>query len=578
MKIRSCTDSIYARASSESRLRRYENVSAVPRHLWNFTFGIFLSFVALVVGLRATAQGPGVNPDSVHYMRMALSLQEGRGFVTDVVEAFVATPFSPITLWPPGYSVLIAVTHIFEPDLARAASIVSIASFALLVGSTYFLGYRIGGECVALISGAFTVSFMPLIRTASFALSDMPFILFSMLMMLAIILYIQAEPDKFLGWLVASGLLMGLTVTIRYAGVVWIPVGLMVVLLHNVLSFSNWRIIGRQAVCFVMLSATPIFLWMWRNYSLTGHASGFDRSIGSHPLLQENLRAILNILTDDLLPPLHLGLRSLVSSTPYMLLGAIVSLFMVVVLWRYGNLARIWKGVNFIERSSSGFYSLLLNPSVLITIYMAAYLIFLVIFSSTRQFAPYDWPRYLAVIYPFLFILIARAWVYLFAQVTKGSSVSSRRFLFVCSLGLVLFPYMLQGWNFMNAAAEGQGFSVAAWRENQSVAYLGQVLEDGDTVYSNTPGAIAYLLNRPVRYLPHPSQAERFEAFLKTLPEGNSYYILAFKGELGKANPYAQLRLDADSIERMATTSPLVHKVEDFPDGTLYQVVSVSDY
>src|SRR5262249_4379628 len=77
--------------------------------------------------------GNRISPDSANYIDCARSLRAGHGFLTRPGGGLDARLWEPITLWPPGYPLLISVAMRAGLDDYSAALAISIGCSAIVV-------------------------------------------------------------------------------------------------------------------------------------------------------------------------------------------------------------------------------------------------------------------------------------------------------------------------------------------------------------------------------------------------------------------------------------------------------------
>ncbi|MCB0095546.1 MAG: glycosyltransferase family 39 protein [Caldilineaceae bacterium] len=543
-------------------------------------FVLLPTTLAVVMGWMATAAGPGMNADSVNYLNMAINVQAGRGFMADFVDTYSELPYGPVTFWPPGYSLLIVGPMEVGLNAMTAVRWVSLLALGGLIAATFVLGRRLGGRLCGLLAAMAVASLMPVLRLGTFALSEAPFALFSMLALITAIHYVQAKEQYEKRWLLLCALCIALAILTRYVGVIWL-VGLGAIVMWKELRRTvHWLRMLISIALAEIVAVAPVTPWLIRNWLLTGFVTGMDREHKYHADLAGNIRFLVNTLATDLLPPMHLGLRGLLMELPtagliLMGLGVLVGAAIGVRwIWHRGVVGALFK------TRHPDWLRWLCTPQALTFQFIALYLSGMLFLSTTIEFPPYDWPRTAAVIYPCLLALLVSlghaGWQWLFGRRILHNFSSLQSPLLVLMVAFCLVPYALQTRGFIQAAARGQEFTTAAWRDNQALRAIRAMAETQSIIYSDRAPAAYLYLQRPVRYLPQQSGIAEFYQFLerKAAHPGQIEYVLTFKGELGSNDPYRSSRISyTEMLDLMAERSDIA-LLADFPDGAIFRIGS----
>src|SRR5688500_15482727 len=162
--------------------------------------------------LHSSPWGLGLSPDSVVYIGAARSLLAGHGFSLPAESAL----FSPITHYPPLYSLLLAVTGVVAADLLAGAIWLNVAIFSINIYLGGFLLFAaLGSWQLALLASLFTVTGFPLVQVHTMAWSEALFIMLELLSILLLLRYLETPRKRNL--LMASAV-AGLSLLCRYAG------------------------------------------------------------------------------------------------------------------------------------------------------------------------------------------------------------------------------------------------------------------------------------------------------------------------------------------------------------------------
>ena len=212
---------------------------------------------ACLVLLRGVTHGIGMSWDSMTYIAGANKLLDGN--------FFTAYP----AFFPPLFPTLLASASldIFEPR--DIASLVNATAFGLTVFvAGLWLRDRIKSRFL-IIWGCLAVAFsIPLTSAASMAWSEPVFVLFSTLALIRIDRFLNTNKSSQLVW---AALYTALACMTRYAGVALImTIALLLIVQPKVRSFEAVK----RVIAYLVISSTPLTLWLLRNFYLTGTLTG----------------------------------------------------------------------------------------------------------------------------------------------------------------------------------------------------------------------------------------------------------------------------------------------------------------
>ena len=214
--------------------------------------------VPIVLTLVATASGVGISQDSVSYLAAARSFA-----VSGELSSYTG---EPLTLFPPGLSVLLGLAEWLGWDAASAAVALNALCGGLLVLATYALGRRaLGSDWAALIAAA-VVSLSSTTVTVLAMLWSEP--LFAVLVMGALLLLSTAITRRVvtIRRIVVVGLAVSLATMVRYVGFVLIPVAGLGGWLA--LRASSSRVRWRAVLLVMLASSIGLVLVVVRNLVL----------------------------------------------------------------------------------------------------------------------------------------------------------------------------------------------------------------------------------------------------------------------------------------------------------------------
>ena len=260
-------------------------------------FTLLLAALALLgaalILARHVNYGVSINWDSINFITVARNLLAGEG----LVELEVKTDF---ILTPPLYPLLLAGATLFIVDPLDVAGPLNAAIFGLTIfAAGQWLRQRIHSRFLVLWTCLAILFALPLAHWASEVMTDIPFVLFVTLALLQTDNFLQKGKQASLLWAAVFTALACLT---RYIGPALIFTVLPLLLFqHGIAPFEKLKRIG----LYTAVSATPICLWMLRNFLR------FDSPMGGRSPLNyavpEILDAVISHLTRWLFLDLSLG-------------------------------------------------------------------------------------------------------------------------------------------------------------------------------------------------------------------------------------------------------------------------------
>lgn len=207
---------------------------------------------ALLIGAAMIPHGPGMTPDSVHYLSAAENLRNGLGYATSVVPWNGPFP-RPIAEWPPLYPVVLAAATALGGAIAGPWALNAL----LLAASTW----QVARMAPLLGVLAFVVS-PAVVSVHSYAWSEPLFLLLLILALRSQERLLEEPGSKTL--LIAAAV-TALACLTRYLGAALLISGALTLIA------SRKRLHG---LAYAALSAIPPGLWLLRNQSVTGTLTG----------------------------------------------------------------------------------------------------------------------------------------------------------------------------------------------------------------------------------------------------------------------------------------------------------------
>ena len=249
---------------------------------------------AALILARQVNYGVGLNLDSIQHISVARNLLAGEGFVT-------LTNKGLYVVWPPLYPLLLATASLFMFDPYVVAGPLNAAIFGLTIFvAGHYLRQRIHSRFLILWTCLAILLSIPLTINASSAMSEPPFILFVTLSLLHTDYFLHQGKRASLLWAAVFTALACLT---RYIGPALIFTVLPLLLFQpSIAPFEKLKRIG----LYTAVSATPICLWLLRNFLLSGNPMG-PRYPTSYRTLPDLLDIMLNHLSRWVFLDLPLG-------------------------------------------------------------------------------------------------------------------------------------------------------------------------------------------------------------------------------------------------------------------------------
>lgn len=476
---------------------------------------------ALVVFFGTSQFGIGISPDSVNYISCARELIRGNGFLS-----YEGTPF---TLWPPLYPVLLGTLGLTGIDPVTGARILNILVFGLIIFCTGQLFRSCLRSSFLIISGTIFASFSAQVISLSFmAWSELIFSLFCILFIKYLIDFSIENRRKDFYLL---SVIVALSCLQRYIGVAMIPTALAAILLLVKMPVSE-RI--KYSVKLLIISLTPLFLWVFRNYMLTSTISG--RRITSSYSFQHNIYKTFDVITSWIIPsfsPFHIRL---------IFTGILFFILISVTISKY-------------YKKNSGTINILLIQSV----YFLIYALFIIILSSFSSLDPIPY-RYLATVYIificFFFMLLETASEWMNEKI-RINNFGKYVIILLCTvwyLSVITNNYK----NVMFTVRNGAGYSSNTWRLSPTLKYIKNNPLNG-IIFSNAPDAVYIISGIKAEWLPR--RDEGFDNFKKMTTRAGNKYVVWLNNVTERSYLY--------DIRDILNNLNLINR-DRFPDGDIY--------
>ncbi|HMD89944.1 MAG TPA: hypothetical protein VKF38_12350 [Anaerolineaceae bacterium] len=428
---------------------------------------IGIAGIALVLWLT-TPYGVGVSTDSTSYLGGATSLLSGRGYSFNG---------SPISHYPPLYSLILAGINLLSNNLLHTARYLAALLFGVNLGLAAGLVYLTTGR--NLLSTTFAVLFIAssesILELHVWAWSEPLFMALSLTGILLLCLYI-VRPS--LSWLIASALCLGLAIVTRYIGGAFLPAAFAIVFWGA----KDQKIARRISNSLIWLgfACVPPVIVAVRNLNLAGTAA--DRNFVVHPLaVFPYITRLMTYMVAFIVP---ISLPNWVQLAIFGLLAAAL-IFLTVLLFKRNPVNLNWR-----------------SPGVLVTMTCLLFFVFYflalwITISYLDASTKVDW-RLVAPAFALLSVAAFPA-LWAISQRLKSPLLWYGFLILVAiSIGMktadtiqTMTPYR----------ETGLGYTSAVWRHSQTIAFI-KSLEADRTIYTNGADVIGFLTEVQAHYFP----------------------------------------------------------------------------
>ncbi len=237
--------------------------------------------LALAVALAMRFDVTLILPDTIQLMNAAGHLLAGEGFSSSIIyyepqHQFANVP-APLTVWPPGFSLLMAGAMALGFSAPNAAFALSLLAH-LAVTALIYVGLRRVGVLpwIAWLSALVWLMYPSACNLVLSATSEPTFTGFTTA---SCILLTEALRRERAGpWLLAAGACAASGILMRYNGVL-LPAAAGLWFAIAAVKHRSWQPIGRALVFGSLPALTTVGLF-WRNWALTGRLSGGQFEFG----------------------------------------------------------------------------------------------------------------------------------------------------------------------------------------------------------------------------------------------------------------------------------------------------------
>jgi hypothetical protein len=429
--------------------------------------------------LFATAQGAGLQPDSVSYVSVARSLAAGQGFRMSCL----CHP-EPMTHYPPLYPLLLALPGLVGIDPYVAARWLGAGLFALNILAVGLIARaHVRHRGAALFAAALALLSMALLEDHVLAQSEGCLIFFLLASLGAFLDYWRA-PRR--GMLALSAVAMALAISARYAGLPFLGAFAVLVLLTP----QPWRRRLADAAGFFLIGMSLFAAWIARNLLVARTA--VHRPIALHVEGVGFVVGVAKALVGWVFP----------ERAPWAAQAIVLAMLAVVLAVVIAQMAR---GRRASPDAGGGGLSSEGRLAVACVASSVAYVAFLFLsIALVDHSMPLD-SRILSPIYPMLVLLVAAFLSKAFARIPAGAL--ARRAL----VAMLAFLTLLQGARVARQAwhdrVTGEWYDVKRHLRSKLIE-LAKSLPPGVVIYTNDPAPIYFFAHRaredmPYKYSPY---------------------------------------------------------------------------
>ena len=436
-----------------------------------------LSLIGVMLVLESTSRyGVGIAQDSIAYISCAKSLLSGTGYSCN----FFGQYDIPFVLWPPLFPTLLAGLGKLGIDPLDGARFVNAVSFGLVIftaGNLFKMHIR--SASIVLIATACVLFSVELLTISVLAWSESLFTLLAILFVICLSRFLN-EKRSVLFWVLSF--LAALACLERYLGITLIATGFAVMVSPLMKIPLSQKL--KYAIAFTAISATPLAIWLLRNYAVASTFIG-DRDPSMYTF-QQNVLFVLNSLSKIFLPEI----------IPLPLRVTIVGFGASILL------AAIFFSLRFESKRAAGARLRQVWPVVLVGF---IYISLLIVSASASFTERIDSARFIAPIYVFVvllaFIGVESASNLLKKWGQKRQRVGHMIVITLCALWLFFYPFPVDI-NLSNLCrSDGIGYNSVQYRESPLIKWVQTNRLDG-LIYSNAPDPIYFLTGITARASP----------------------------------------------------------------------------
>ncbi len=463
--------------------------------------------------------GPGLDPDSMAYVGAATSFAQHGTLRVPTSSWDDDDSTAALTVWPPGYSIAMAIPQKLGASRYMSSRIVMSAA-AFVSATTLFILLEEAAGPLAGAAGVTGIFATPAINGVHLSVLSEPF--FLACLALTLLAMVRHPRRPFLSGAAAAAAAM-----VRYAGFC-APVA--VVLWFFFSSNKSLRERLAESAKAASIPAIVIAAWLIRGVLLPDAQGEMEISIYGHFL--GTFRQGLSTIADWLAPSVESRtLRAL--STVVMCCALIIA------------------GASAVPtiRTRKKTVELLRADLLLLSCYMVTLL-------AARLFVGDAIPFDFRILSPAIFLAEIAMIVCVAAFVSRAGRLAQVATAAIATLWLAGSVFV-SSQNAIEAITDGSDFASSDWRTSPTVAWVIS-RSDGHAIFSNWPAAIYFRTNRIARDIPQSLEKAELHEFADIMREKHGVFV-AFSSNNTDYPPPDSIARDAGLVE-----------LREFPDGKLW--------
>jgi len=503
------------------------------------TFKVFLALLSLfgflIIFISTSKFGVGLSPDSIGYISTARNIADGTGVLS--------YDGNPLVVQPPLYPAILGfIDYLIGIDPVTSTKVVNSIIFCLIIYFGGMLTFKFFSfwPTIAFLGTFIFVFSSALISISTMAWSEPLFILFTLL---SFCYFYKYEDQNNKVTLIIFSIIVALSTLTRYIGVTLIIWGIIVIVIN---SKANIKIRFMHMFLFSVISSTPLFLWMIRNYSISG--TFFGPRASSIYSLYQNLYFSKNNILLWFLPQ-----RISSNNTMQLLL---LLFFVLFILYEIKNK---WQTIkNLLKKTNS------------LLLFSFIYSSFLIISSTTTAYDKIN-NRLLSPVYIPITLLLLIFFVTIFFSFEKYFPRKYIKMgLILCIVVWLFYPVRNSILLTSNIFYYGQGYSSNTWQESETIDYVmnNRGLVSEHIVYTNGPDVFYYYFGDVAKMTPQHSKYNSLETLdqisdlVGYWPQETEAYIIWFD------NIKRNYLFSIDEIKGFTN----LNLIKQFEDGEIYFV------
>lgn len=444
---------------------------------------------ATIIYLFTSRNGIGVSPDSVAYCSVARNMQAGRFWYQFDCMPLIVFPF----FYP---SFLGSVMFVTRQDVFAFAPILN----TILFGSVIFLSgcmvqrFKQPNKFYKLLVLSGIVLSSSLLEIYCMLWSETLFILLLLLAIIALHKYSKSYSVK---WLIIVGLITAIACITRFAGVTFIAIVGLTLLMDNRL---HWQKKWWHIIVFGLISGSLLLINLIKNYLIQGSMTG-NRQKGITPL-KDNIQYYSNVLWDWLkLPAGHYAYASVLGIV-------LVAAFTIIIIKKWWQQQDIY------------------TYETIAAIVFVVYALFIVITATISRYETINNRLMAPAFIPLLFGLTY--WVPSFITLVQQKKTGFAM-MGLCLIIFAFFQYKQYKWGsnwYSIIKADGiPGYTEMAWQRSDIIHFLHEQKNSFDPkmkIVSNANDAVYFFTGLSCERIPETVHFKEVYQFYK---EGPQYII-----------------------------------------------------